>query len=556
MRKKRLGDLLIETGMITDEQLQDALYFQRSNGKKLGEILIEENIITEEKMIEVLEFQLGVPHLDLEKYPVEYEAVRLISESLAKKHLLIPVKKEHKKLIVAMADPMNIYAMDDISIATGMDVEPAIATKKDILDAIERYYGKRNAARAVEEYQREQLETLPDFEDEDDANIANSPVVRLVNNILIQAINDKASDIHIEPYEDSVRIRCRIDGSLRETMTVTKTIQTAMTTRIKIMGKMDIAEKRIPQDGRIEIKVKDHDIDMRISTLPTVHGEKVVIRILNRFNFLMSKETLGFIDQNLALLKKIIKSPNGIILVTGPTGSGKSTTLYSILNDINSVGKNIITVEDPVEYNLEGITQVQVNQKAGLTFSVGLRSILRQDPDVIFLGEVRDEETAQIAVRAAITGHLVLSSIHTNDAASTVTRLIDIGIDPYLVATSLVGVVSQRLVRKVCTNCKREYTVTKEEQKTLDVSEGTKIYRGSGCTICNRTGYKGRIAIHEIMPINREIRALVVERAINDVVHEAALRNGMISLKDNCKRLVLQGTTTIEELLKVTYSVD
>ncbi|QZY56989.1 GspE/PulE family protein [Crassaminicella profunda] len=555
--KKRLGDLLIDAGFITEEQINEALKIQRSSGKKLGEILIDEGFIQEKQMIEILEFQLGIPHMDLEKYHIDPEVPRLISEKIAKRHVLIPIKKEHEKLTVAMSDPLNIFAIDDVKIATRLNVNVVIATKQQILNAIDRYYGRESAEKAIEDLKREaQIENVENIENQIANDIHNAPTVRLVNSIIQQAIKLKASDIHIEPSEKKLRIRFRIDGELQEIMSIAKTTHASIISRIKILGKMDIAEKRIPQDGRIEIVVDDKKIDIRISILPTVYGEKVVLRLLDRNNFVFSKNELGFTEENLNSFDKIIKNPYGVILVTGPTGSGKTTTLYAILKELNQINRNIITIEDPVEYRLEGISQVQVNNKAKLTFSSGLRSILRQDPDIIMIGEIRDAETAHIAVRAAITGHLVLSTMHTNDTASTVTRLVDMDIEPYLVSSSVVGVIAQRLIKKICVNCKESYTPNNTEKNLLKIDNHIPLYKGKGCSVCNYTGYKGRQAVHEIMPINETLRLLIDEKASIDKIRKIAFNQGMVSLKESCKQLVLQGITTVDEMIRIAYNLE
>lgn len=555
--KMRLGDLLISVGKITKDQLDFALKKQKSTGAKIGEILVTEGFVTERDIIEVLEFQYGVPHIEIENYKINNEATKLINEKLARKHVLIPISIENNNLVVAMADPLNIFAIDDVKIKSGKVVKPVISTKASILNAIERYYGKNSAESAVKEFTSQQSTKNEDIIDDNILSGVNrSPVVRLVNSIIRQAIRLRASDIHIEPFEKYVRIRFRIDGELQEIMKPSKTAHSAIITRIKIMGNMDIAEKRVPQDGRIEIKLDGIEVDLRISVIPTVYGEKVVIRLLDRSSFLKSKQQLGFTDENLEKFDNILKNPNGIVLVTGPTGSGKSTTLYTALNQLNNINKNIITVEEPVEYKLEGINQVQVNIKTGLTFAKGLRSILRQDPDIVMLGEIRDAETASIAVRAAITGHLVLSTMHTNDAPSTVTRLRDMGIEPYIISSSVIAVIAQRLVRKICDECKTEYDIT--DNKLLDSKryEHLKTYKGIGCNYCNNTGYKGRIAIHEIMPITSEIRTLINEKASIPEIREVALNEGMKTLRDNCVELVEKGITTVEELNRVLYNVE
>ncbi|WP_243096833.1 type II secretion system ATPase GspE [Thermohalobacter berrensis] len=553
----KLGDLLVSVGKITESQLMDALEEQKVSGEKLGEILVKKGYVSELDIIQVLEFQLGIPHIDLDKYLIDPNIPKLINENLARRYILIPIKKERGKLIVAMADPLNIFAIDDVKMTTGLEVKPAISTKQKILNAIEHYYGKESAEKAIEDFKNEyNVSNIEEIDEEMLNEINNAPVVRLVNSIIKQAIKERASDIHIEPFEDKVRIRFRIDGDLQEVMTPSKNTHSAIVTRIKIMANLNIAEKRVPQDGRVEINIDGHEVDLRISVLPTVYGEKVVIRLLDRNKFLMSKSELGFIEKNLEYFERIIKNPNGIILVTGPTGSGKTTTLYTMLRELNTINKNIITVEDPVEYKLKGINQVQVNNKTGLTFANGLRSILRQDPDIIMIGEIRDKETAQIAIRAAITGHLVLSTMHTNGAPSTIARLIDMGIEPYLISSSIVGVIAQRLVKKICEKCKTEYKPNENERKILGIDNNTFLYKGTGCNYCYNTGYKGRTAIHEILPVNKYIREMIDNNVNITRIRNKAIENGMITLKENCKELVLNGTTTFEELIRVTYTIE
>ncbi len=557
IKNKRLGDLLIDAGLITKDQLDKVLQLQKTTGKKIGESLIDEGYVQEGQIIEVLEFQLGIPHLDLEKYRIHSEIPRLIGERLAKRHSLIPVKKDGGKLIVAMVDPLNIFAIDDVKIATGLEIIPAIATRKNIEDAITRYYGRESAEEAIKDFRKEyEIEGIEELENNGNQEVNNAPMVRLVNSFIKQAVKLKASDIHIEPSEDNLRIRYRIDGDLQEIMSVAKSAHLAVVSRIKIIGKMDIAEKRLPQDGRIEMMVEGNEIDMRISVLPTVFGEKVVIRLLDRSSFVLSKTQLGFTEENMKVFEKIIKNPYGIILVTGPTGSGKTTTLYAALKELNEVNRNIVTVEDPVEYRLSGINQVQVNNKAGLDFASGLRSILRQDPDVIMIGEIRDPETAQIAVRASITGHLVLSTMHTNDTASTVTRLVDMGIEPYLVSSSVVGIIAQRLIKKVCESCKYTYMANPADKALLDLVEDTPLYKGKGCNSCSYTGYYGRQAVQEILPVNESIRRLIDDRVSIDTIRKTAFTQGMTSLRENCKQLVLEGVTTIDELIRIAYGLE
>ncbi len=555
---RKLGEMLVEVGLVSSGELDRVLEKQKKSNRRLGEILVEDGIIKESELVELLEFQMGIPFAKLEKDSIHPDIPKLINETIARKHLVFPFNKINGKIQLAMVDPLNIYAVDDVRFATGLDVEPMIAQKKDILRAIDLYYGKQNAELAVEEFKKQfVMENISGLDDATLAEINKAPIVKLVSNIIRQAIQSKASDIHIEPFENHLLIRMRIDGELQEVMRLQKTTHSALVTRIKIMGKMDIAEKRIPLDGRVETEIDGRDVDMRISSLPTIYGEKIVIRLLDRGEFLMTKKELGYTEENLQRFEKVINHPNGIILVTGPTGSGKSTTLYTILMELNKANRNIITVEDPVEYRMSGINQVQVNAKAGLTFATGLRSILRQDPDIIMIGEIRDAETAQIAVRAAITGHLVLSTMHTNDTASTINRLNDMGVESYLISSALVGVLAQRLVRVLCPRCKELYDPNPLERKLLHVKDPIiKIYQARGCNACNNSGYKGRITIAEIMLINREIKALIDEKRPLEEIHDAALKTGMVSLQKNCCQLVLDGVTTMDELVKNTSEIE
>lgn len=557
--KKRLGEVLIEAGLITQEQLQKALTLQKSSGKKLGEILVEQGVISEDQIIEVLEFQLGIPHVKLDRFPIEQDAVKLISEGIAKRHTLIPIKLEKDKLYVAMSDPLNIFAIEDVQIYSGKNVQPVIAKSDEIKRQIDKYYGKQEALKAAEEFKKESKV----FKTERNKNAAedesaSAPIIKLVNSIFEQAINQRASDIHIEPFEEELKIKFRIDGILYEIMKMEIELHSALVARIKVLGNMDIAERRIPQDGRTSYTYFEQEYDMRISTLPTVYGEKVVIRIADKRAFLKDKTNLGFLKHDLELFDKIISSPHGIILVSGPTGSGKSTTLYTILRELNTGSKNIITVEDPVESTIYGINQVEVNPKAGLTFATALRSILRQDPDIIMIGEIRDKETAEIAVRAAITGHLVLSTIHTNDAASAVTRLVDMGIENYLISSSLVGVIAQRLVRRICPHCKEEYIPDETEINVLGINEyqNIKLYKGKGCSYCGNKGYMGRTGIYEILVIDKELRNSILKTSSSDELKDLAVKKGLVTLKESCKQKVLMGETTFEEYLRVTYSMD
>ncbi|UWG98583.1 GspE/PulE family protein [Dehalobacter sp. DCM] len=555
---RKIGDLLIETGAISEEDLKKALVLQKKTGNRLGEVLISNGFLEERVLLEILGYQTGMSYIDLESQSINPDIPNLIQENMARRHLAFPWRKHDNTLSVAMVDPMNVYAIDDIRLSTGMEIEPMFAGEKDVVKAIDRYYGRQSAEQAVEDLKRQfDLTDANELSEAALADINNAPMVRLVNNLIRQAIQMRASDIHIEPFEASVRIRFRIDGELQEIMTLQKASHSALITRIKIMGRMDIAEKRIPLDGRVETEIDGRMIDMRLSSLPTMFGEKMVIRLLDQGGFLVTKKDLGFTPDNMKRFDTIVSHPNGIILVTGPTGSGKSTTLYSIMLELNKTNRNIITIEDPVEYRLFGINQVQVNNKAGLTFASGLRSILRQDPDIIMVGEIRDAETAQIAVRAAITGHLVISTMHTNDTAATVSRLIDMGIEPYLISSCLVGVLAQRLVRKLCPNCKEKYLAGENDKKLIGArDEEVILYRAKGCNSCSLTGYKGRTAIAEIMPISRSIHNLIDNKRPIEEIREAAKADGIITLQENCTELVRTGVTSIEELLKHKYNLE
>ncbi|WP_422487212.1 GspE/PulE family protein [Gudongella sp. DL1XJH-153] len=551
----KIGELLLYAGKINTAQLKDGLQAQEGSNKKLGEVLVELGHVNQEDIVEVLEFQLGFPRIDLNKYEINQSVVNMLPESIVRKYKLIPIDKRDGKLIVAMVDPLNFFAVDDIKLYTKMELESVLSTSDDITKLIDRYYTASSTNKVLEEFTGEGM--FEDDQDEvEDAEVTSAPIVRLINSLFDQATRTKASDIHIEPYADEIRVRFRIDGDLREITSLPRANLSAIVTRIKIIGKMNIAEKRVPQDGRVETKINDREIDMRISTLPTVYGEKIVIRLLDKTSFNFTKEGLGLSKYNLDMFNSILKSPYGMLLVTGPTGSGKTTTLYTVLRELNQIEKNIITVEDPVEYRLGGINQVQVNVKSGLTFASGLRSILRQDPDIVMVGEIRDGETAQIAVRAAITGHLVLSTLHTNDSPSTIARLIDMGIEPYIVSSAVVGIVSQRLVKTLCEKCKEPYEANYSEKKMLGLEEDSTmiLHKPVGCNACN-AGYSGRAAVHEIMPVNEEIRKLIDSGATTDKIRDKALEEGMTTLFHSALALAESGRTSFEEVMRVGYTL-
>ncbi|MEC9488794.1 MAG: ATPase, T2SS/T4P/T4SS family [Halanaerobium sp.] len=552
--KKRLGDLLLEYGLISEEQFEEAMRLQKESDKKLGELLVELGYLTETELVQVLEFQLGVPHVDLDKFYLDLKLKQYVPENMARRYELVPLEKKENVLRVAMSDPTNILALDDIERYSGLTVEPVIASSRQIHRALDHLYSLK------EEDTDELFESLSAAQEqmvEDDQvhidrdRINEAPIVRLANTIISKAISQRASDIHIEPQADGARVRYRVDGILKESIEVPAHSVFPLISRLKIMANLDIAVTRRPQDGRIAIKTKGWDLDFRVSTLPTIHGEKVVIRLLNKEEALLQVEELGFSETNLGKFHEMILKPHGIILVSGPTGSGKSTTLAAALAELNSVDKNITTVEDPVEIRISGVNQVQCNNRAGMTFATALRHILRQDPDIIMVGEIRDEETASIAIRAALTGHLVFSTVHTNDAASSTTRLVDMGVKPYLVASSLQGVVAQRLVRRICPFCKEEVKPTEEEMKFLG-QEATTIYRGKGCAKCDYTGYRGRMAIQEVMLVNDELRSLISKNRSSEDIKHFAVGQGMVTLKQDGISKIRQGLTTAEEVKGIT----
>lgn len=559
-QKKRIGDMLIDEHVITEEQLLQALPVAKEKKKKIGETLIEMGFTTENEIAKALSVQLGIPRIDLSAITIPEDVLGLVSESVLRKHIMVPYAYDDVNpniIHVAMSDPMDLLALDDISIITNLQPEPAVATAHDILIALDKYYGDSEAQKMAEVYAAERKELLNRNQEDEAYNqdVNNSPVVLLVNSMIEQAARQRASDIHIEALENIVRVRFRIDGALYEKFKYDIHLLPAIIARLKIIGGMDISEKRKPQDGRITMVIDRVEYDIRVSILPTVFGEKCVMRLAQKKALTRNKKDLGLAEDDLRAFDNILKNPNGILLVTGPTGSGKSTTLYTALSELNNEDVNIITVEDPVEANIDGINQVQVNPKAELTFASALRSILRQDPDIIMIGEIRDGETAQIAVQASITGHLVVSTLHTNSAAATISRLEDMGIESYLLADSLVGIIAQRLVRRLCPNCKKEHYATEEEKKVMNIDENGDIliYEATGCEKCDNTGYTGRIGIYEILTVTQNIKKLISRRATADEVARAAQTEGMHTLRQSATKLVLEGTTSYKEMLRTTF---
>ncbi len=552
-KRRRLGDILISEGLITPDQLDHALAEQKRHGGKLGTILKTLGIVSEIDIAKTIAAQMKIPHVSLTTMIVDPDVVGLITEGLARRHQVIPVAKKEHLLTLAMADPLNIYALDEVRQVTGLEVESVIATETEVMGAIDRFYGVSSTMeQAMKDVDVQGRPGRPERTEGEDA-----PVVKLVNSILGQAVREGASDIHIEPDQEVVRVRYRVDGLLREAMTPPRALHAGITSRVKIMADLDIAEKRIPQDGRIETKVGDREVDIRVSTLPTIFGEKVVLRLLDKSGTSYRMEDLGFPADMLDLFRSVIRKPYGLILVTGPTGSGKTTTIYGALQAIRSVTQNIVTIEDPVEYQIGMINQVPVNPKVGVTFATGLRSILRQDPDVIMVGEIRDRETATIAIQAALTGHLVFSTLHTNDSPGAVTRLIDIGVEPFLISSSLLCVLAQRLVRRICSHCGQPDRPPPELLSGLGLAEKKVSFRkGAGCPECRQTGYLGRIGIYEMLSISESLRELIVRRSSSSQLKAAAIKTGFRPLRIQGLIQAAQGVTTLEEVLRVTQDLE
>lgn len=566
--KKLLGQILVEEGKITEEQLEKALELQKASNELLGYVLVHMGFVTDRDIIQAYSKQIDVPFVDLEDTQVNLDAVRLVPREVVLRHRIIPIKKNERLLTVAMVNPLNVFAVDDLRQITGLNIKSAIAPEKEILKAIDQYYRiGLSVSEAISDITAEDIPTgsvrIAEEEEEEEINIGElrelgeeAPIIRMVNAVVMQAIRDRATDIHIEPQERELRVRYRVDGLLHEAMTPPKRLQAAIISRIKIMSNLDIAEKRLPQDGRIMLNVEGKEYDFRVATCPSMFGEKVELRILDKSGLLLELNKLGFSPEIQATFEDLINKPYGMVLTTGPTGCGKTTTLYSALNKLNTPEKNLITIEEPIEYQLKGVAQAQVNYKAGLTFANALRSILRQDPDIVMVGEVRDKETAEIAIHAALTGHLVLSTVHTNDAALTVARFFHMGVEPFLMSSSFIGIISQRLTRTICPKCKEAYETSADTLRKLGLnleSGSITLYRGKGCELCKYTGYYGRTGVFELMRIDDELREMIVKKASAVELREAAKRKGMKSLLEDGLEKVLEGITTIEEAVRVVY---
>lgn len=556
--RKRLGELLLDAKKLTEKDLLRALTEQKKYGDKLGKVIVKLGMLSEKEIIDTVSKQLNIPIIDLKELEIPEDVVTLITTDIAKNSMVIPVMRRHNVLKLAMVDPLDIDAMDNVARMVKMEIEPLIVTEDELKQALEKYYGLKTIVEETLDRIKEQALTLEkDEKDEDEDErismdlVEEEPVVRFVNSLLAQALADNASDIHVEPSKNIMRVRMRVDGRLRDVPSPDKKMFLPIVSRIKILAGIDIARTRTPQDGRFNIRESSREVGVRVSTFPTIHGEKVVLRLLDKSTALYGIDNLGFLRDDKEKIKSVLKRPYGFILSTGPTGSGKSTTLYAILNHINSPEKNIITIEDPVEYTLDGLAQAQVNPRAGMTFESGLRSILRQDPDIIMVGEIRDRETANIAVHSALTGHLVLSTLHTNDAASAVTRLVEMGIEPFLVTSSVTCVIGQRLLRKICPECKESYYPTPSVHRTFQIREDVLLYRGKGCPACKYKGYRGRTGVYEVLVMDDELRELIISKAPSEVLKKKAHEKGMRVMRDDAIMKVLFGTTTLEEALNV-----
>jgi len=555
-----LGDLLVDIGLITQNQLELTLASQKETKKRLGEALIDQGFLTEAQLIEALEMQLGIEFVDLGNFMIDSSMSHTVPKSIAKKYGVVPVRKDRDVLYLAMSDPLNFKAIEEARAATRLRVTPMIATVEGIDRAIQTLYGSEGVSRAIEEMKR--TARAPAMEENAPASTAvdddtqSAPTVRLVNSIIERAVSERASDIHLEPHEEELLVRMRVDGLMRDVLNVPKNLQSAVISRLKVMGSMDISEKRIPQDGRANVTIKQKDIDLRMSTLPTLFGEKLLIRLLDKDAQFLDKEAIGLGGHDAQWYDDLLLAKTGVVLIAGPTGSGKSSTMHTMIRQLNTRSVNVITLEDPVEYQIKGVNQVQINDKVGMTFASGLRAILRQDPDIIAVGEIRDGETADIAMRAAITGHMVLSTIHTSDSIAAVDRLLDIGVEPYLIADAVRGILSQRLVRRICPHCREEYTPNPDELAFIGLQgqEGRTFYRGKGCPMCFHTGYHGRTGVFEVVKMTPALRRAILAKSSREKLRELAIESGFVSLEQNVARMVLEGSTTVEEALRVTES--
>jgi type IV pilus assembly protein PilB len=564
MAYRRLGDILVDAGLLSEEQVNSALASSKTSDLRLGEYLVKNGVLTEMQIIDALSIQLGMDFIDLSKISIDPSLTQVLPKNIAKAHSIVPVRKQSDTLYIAMSDPLNFRAVEEAKSASRCRVVPMISTREGVERAIASLYGNEGVNKAITELQSNLVSIgaiqdeihLEDGEDEE----TQAPTIRLIDSIIERAVVERASDIHFEPNADSVNVRMRIDGMLRHMFTVPKNLQSSVTSRIKVMSNMDIAERRIPQDGRANVRAKGKEVDLRVSTLPTNYGEKIVIRLLEKSSDLINPKSIGLTDSHLAQFEDLIKNTSGVILVAGPTGSGKSTTIYAMISSLNSEAVNIVTLEDPIEYDIDGVNQVQINEKVNMTFASALRSVLRQDPDIISVGEIRDGETAEIAMSAAITGHLVLSTIHTNNAIATLDRLQDIGVEAYLTSSALKGIIAQRLVRTICPNCREAYTPSAEELEYMHIdsanAKDVQFYHGKGCPECMNTGYYGRHAIFEILTIDKSIKDLIRKGATVTEFAEAARAHGFKSMFDDCRRLVLDGVTTVEESSRVLHTTD
>lgn len=553
--RKRLGELLLEAGKIKPEDLSKALSEQRKYGEKLGRVLVKMGLLTEREIIETLSTQLRVPIVNLDKLDIDPEVIKIVPPEIATAYMIIPIGRNLNVLKVATSDPLDITGIDEVSRVTKAELQIFLATESEIKRALQKYYGAKTLVEETLEEIKEKEVAQEEEEVREELAIEQAdeePVIKFVNTLISQAIKDGASDVHIEGYEKYMRIRMRIDGKLMDIPSPPKKMFLPIVSRIKIMANMDIAKTRVPQDGRFDVRENGKEVSVRVSTYPSIFGEKVVLRLLDKTVSLYALDRIGLLEDDERRIRRILKKPYGFILSTGPTGSGKTTTLYAMLNYLNSPERNIVTIEDPIEYTIENITQAQINVKAGFTFDQGLRAILRQDPDVIMVGEIRDRETAEVAVHAALTGHIVLSTFHTNDAPSALTRLIEMGVEPFLVASSVTCIIAQRLVRRLCGECKEEYTLPRELAQELGLKEGLKIFRPKGCPTCKETGYKGRIGIFEILIMDDEIREMVMRKSPSDLIRKVAKEKGMAEMKEDALRKVSLGITSLEEALSVT----